>query len=134
MAIDPRDLDLTDIDPGGDLLEGIPVLSPLAQPLACTWPVHRIGPGYLPDTEPAEPTWIVVYRKRDDEVGFLVLNAVSARLVELIQRDDGNTGRKILIQIATELRHLEPAVVLSAGLDVLKELQAKDILPGVKKK
>ncbi|MFZ2755182.1 MAG: putative DNA-binding domain-containing protein, partial [Lysobacteraceae bacterium] len=37
-------------EPHGDLLEGRPLVSPLAWPLAYAWPVHRIGPDYRPET------------------------------------------------------------------------------------
>ena len=39
-------------DPDGDLLDGVPVLSPLAWPLAYRWPVHRIGPDSSPSAPP----------------------------------------------------------------------------------
>src|SRR5690606_6965982 len=79
LSIDERELDMTGVDPDGDLLEGIPVLSPLALPLAYEWPVHRIGPEFQPATAPPEPTRLVVYRDRRDEVGFLEINLVTAR-------------------------------------------------------
>jgi hypothetical protein len=49
-------------DPDGDLLDGIPLLSPVAWPLAHRWPVDRIGPGHQPTTAPADP-WRVLLRR-----------------------------------------------------------------------
>jgi hypothetical protein len=133
VSIDSRNIDITDIDPEGDLLEGIPVLSPLALPVAYSWPVHKISPDYLPDVQPSEPTWIIIFRKRNDEVGFMVLNVVSARLIEKLQNNRSASGHEILMQIATELQYTNPDAVISGGLDIMRELRAKDILLGVKK-
>lgn len=132
ISIDPRDIDFTGIDAEGDMLEGIPVLSPLALPVVYTWPVHRISPDYLPVRPPAEPTCIIIFRKQNDEVGFMVLNTVSARLIEKIKGNTSLKGREILVQIAEELRHPDPDTVLSGGLDIMKEMQTRDILLGVK--
>ena len=48
LAIDEHDLAALAADPGGDLLAGVPVLSPLAWPLAYRFPVHRLGPDFQP--------------------------------------------------------------------------------------
>jgi hypothetical protein len=133
VSIDSRNIDFTDIDPEGDLIEGIPVLSPLALPVAYTWPVHKISPEYNPDVQPSEPTWIIIFRRQNDDVGFMVLNAVSARLIEKIQNNQSASGREILMQIAKEIQHTDPETVISGGLEIMKEMQAKDILLGVKK-
>jgi hypothetical protein len=133
ISIDPRNIDFTNIDREGNLLEGIPVLSPLALPVAYTWPVHKISPDYFPDSQSNEPTWIVVFRKQDDEVGFMVLNAVSARLIEKIQNNQSASGQEILMQIATELQHDNPDAVISGGLGTMEDMQDKDILLGIKK-
>lgn len=133
VAMDARDPDLGGIDPGGDMLDGVPVLSPLARPLVYRWPVHRIGPDYLPREAPAQPTYIIVYRDAGDEVGFLELNPVSAKLVECLTAGDGRTGRELLQAIADELGHPQPEVVINGGLDILETLRGKDIVLGTRK-
>lgn len=132
LSIDARDIDRTGIDRHGDLLEGIPVLSPLAWPLAYRFPVQRIRPDFLPDAAPDQPTYLVVYRDEADKVGFLELNPVAARLTELIQEESGRPGRALLQQIATELQHPDPAVVISGGLEILEEMRARDVVLGVR--
>lgn len=131
LAIDSREIDLSGIDAGGDLLDGVPILSPLALPLAYRYPVHRIRPDFLPERPPDEPTYLIVYRDRADHVGFLELNAVAARLVELLQQEVHRPGRALLDQIAAELRHPDPTVVYNGGRQVMEEMRAKDILLGV---
>ncbi len=56
-------------DPAGDLLEGVPLLSPLAWPLAYTWPVDRIGPDHQP-TDPYHLVCTGIRRCRPGEKGY----------------------------------------------------------------
>lgn len=133
VAIDSRELSWKNVDASGDLLDGVPVLSPLAWPLSYRYPVHKISKDYLPQEAPAQATYIVVYRDRNDKVGFAELNPVSARLVEMIQKDRNITGRSILETIAKELNHPGPETVVNGGLEIMQDLLAKDILLGVKR-
>lgn len=120
------------IDPDGDLLAGVPVLSPLAWHLGYQWPVHRISPEFQPRTPPAEPSWLVIYRNRADEVGFLEINRVTRRLLELIDEGRDRSGRELLEQIAAELSHPDPAVVVQGGADILAGLREKSVIPGTR--
>lgn len=133
LSLDPRDLEFTNVDPGGDLLASPPVASPLAWPLAYRFPVHRIGPEHLPDAAPDAPTYLVVYRDRADRVGFLELNPVTARLLELVREETGRPGRDLLLQIAAELRHPTPDAVVESGGRTLTELRDKDIVLGTRR-
>jgi len=133
IMLDQREISFAGIDPDGDLLEGIPILNPLSLALAYTWPVHEISPTNLPDIPPSEKTYIVVYRNQEDEVGFMVLNPVSAKLIEYLQSEEILAGREILIKIAEELNHPNPQVVIEGGHDTLKEFLNKQILLGIKK-
>ena len=133
LSIDTREIDLSNIEQRGDLLEGIPALNPISMALAYTWPVHEISPTNLPDTPPNEKTYIIVYRKQDDEVGFIVLNPVSAKLIEYLQASEKQTGRDILTKISDELKHPNPKVVIQGGLEIMQGFLIKDILLGTKK-
>jgi len=117
-------------DPDGDPLHGIPVLSPLAWHLAYRYPVHRIGPDYLPQQPGDIPTFLVVYRDRDDEVGFLEINSVTKRLLELIDARTNRTGNELLACIATEMSHPRPDVVIRGGAGIMHSLLQKRILTG----
>jgi len=130
ISLDTREIDMDGIDVDGDLLAGIPVLNPIIMPQTYQFPVHQISPDYLPDTPPEVPTYLLVYRRRDDEVGFLELNPVSARLVERIQDNDDKTGQQLLEGIAGELKHPEPQVVINGGLEIMNDMHTKDILLG----
>jgi hypothetical protein len=118
------------VTPAGDLLSGIPVLSPLAWHLAYHYPVHRIGPDFLPDQPGETPTFLVVYRDRQDEVGFMEINPVTKRLLELIDEGSNASGYELLTRIATELSHPQPDVVINGGTEILQGLRGKDIILG----
>lgn len=132
LSIDTRDIELAGIDCDGDLLNGVPVLSPLAWPLAYQYPVHRIGPDFRPEEPPQQPTYLVVYRDRADDVGFLEVNPVTARLLAQLSAEDVPTGEAALRQIARELQHPDPETVIRGGLDILEDLRSRDIVLGVR--
>jgi hypothetical protein len=131
VSMDSREISFEGIDQEGNLLEGIPVLSPLAMPLAYQWPVHMISSDYLPDVVPEQATYIVIYRDRHDEVGFIELNPVSAKLLEACASNN-QSGKEILLSIAEQLQHPNPEAVISGGLEIMKDFKDKDILLGTK--
>lgn len=133
LMVADDDVDLIGIDPNGDLYAGHPVLSPLAWPLAYQYPVHRMGPEYLPAAPPDQPTYLVVYRNRNDEVRFLEINPVTARLINLLQENPEITGELALDQIVQEINHPQPALVFEGGVSALQELQRYGIVLGVAK-
>jgi uncharacterized protein len=133
LSVSTVELSSRRANPAGDLLDGVPVLSPLAWLLACAWPVHRIGPGYRPRRLPATPTFLAVYRNRADEVRFMELNAVTARLLQRIRRTPA-TGRAHLRRIARELKHPNPEDVIRDGAAVLQGLRERDIILGTRRK
>ena len=119
------------IDRHGDLLDGAPAVSPLAWSLAYQFPVHRISADYRPDAPGAEPTRLVIYRDQQDSVGFIEINIVTARLLELAQDNpQRRSGRELLQAIAAELNHPNPNTVIAGGRDILDRLKAKDVLLG----
>jgi hypothetical protein len=72
----------------------------------------------------------VVYRDRNDETGFMEINAVTARLLQLISENSGHTGEQHLKKIAEELNHPDPDVVIKGGREIMEGLRNKDILLG----
>jgi len=68
LSIDEACVDEVDIDRDGNLLEGVPVLSPLAWPLAYDFPVHRLSPQFQPSRPPAERSFHIACRNRSDKV------------------------------------------------------------------
>lgn len=122
-----------DVDPAGDPLEGVPVLSPLVMSLQYRYPVHRIGPGREPDEPPAEPTFLIVYRNREERVRFMESNAATARLLELLaDNPQGLSGRSLLEQLAAEMNADSVTSVVEFGARMLGEFLQQDILAGTR--
>lgn len=132
LDISEEVIDYNGIDHDGDLLEGRPVLSPLAWNLAYNYDVQHIGAEYQPAEPPAQPTNLVVYRDIDDDVRFMEINPVTARLIQIIEVNDNLTGREVMSQIATELQHPDPETVIQGGLGLLQELKQRDIILGTR--
>lgn len=132
LAVDEQDLAIVNADPAGDLLAGVPVLSPLAWPLAYRFPVHRLAPQHQPAEAPAEPSFYVARRDRRDQVGFIQVNAVTLRLVERLQQHAELTGAAQLEALADELPQLERATVRAGGAGALRELLEADVVLGTR--
>ncbi|HEX6930199.1 MAG TPA: putative DNA-binding domain-containing protein [Gammaproteobacteria bacterium] len=133
VSVDQREIDAENFDPGGNVLDGIPVISPVARPLAYRHAVHRIGPAFQPEAPGEQPTFLVVYRKRNDDVGFTEINAATARLLEQLQEHGDRTGRELLAEIACAMRHPDPESVIRAGGEMLDALRRQDIILGTRR-
>ena len=133
ISVADHPIDWDHIDPDGDLLLGIPVRSPYSQVLAYGFPVHRINADYRP-TEPAsEPTRLIVYRNSKDKTGFMEINPVTARLLELMEERQTLSGQDLLQQIASELNHPKPQTVIDGGADILRRLKQAEVLLGTQR-
>ncbi len=103
-------------------------LSPLAWPLAYQYPVQKISPAFLPETAPELPTFLVVYRDPDDEVHFIEITPITYRLLEIIQENEEMSAADCLKQVAEESNHSNPEMIVSGGLQILKELAEKTVI------
>jgi hypothetical protein len=103
-------------------------LSPLAWPLAYQYPVHTISPSFIPTEPPLQPTFLTAYRNRQDEVHFLEITPVTYRLLELLQTNGRSVAADCLQQIATEMQHPNPDLIVNAGLQILQDLAGKGIV------
>ena len=115
--------------PPHNLLNTSVTLSPLAWPLAYQYPVHKIGPDFLPNAIPQQPTFLIVYRNKDDAVNFIEITPITYRLLEIIQEQNQPLlVEEYLNQVARESNHPNPAIVIAGGLLILKELIEKTII------
>jgi hypothetical protein len=132
LSMDQNELDDTLANATGDLMQEIPVLSPLAWPLSYQYPVHQIRSGFEPEVPPEQATHILVYRDRTDKVKFIQLNDVSRLLLNLLQENNGLTGLELLTEIAKKINHPDPSVVIDNGEKLLQDFCSKDILLGTR--
>lgn len=132
LLVDEDEIDAVEADPDGDLMLGLPALSPLVWTLAYQWPVHKISPDFQPQQAPAQLTYLLVYRDRADKVRFMEANAVTARLMELIESEP-DTGNALMHRIAVEMQHPHPRSVVDGGAALLADLRARDIVLGTRR-
>ena len=118
------------VRPDGDILADRPALAPALALLSYPYAVQRISPRFRPTQPDAEPTHILAFRRQDDEVKFIVLNPVSARLLGLLQTGD-LTGKQALEQIAAEMQHPDPQAVIRHGAELLEDLRRQGVIWGV---
>lgn len=130
LKFDGREIKFDGIDRDGNLMAGVPCLNPLTAIMSYQFPVHNIDPEHIPDTAPDQPTFLVVYRDEHDEIGYLELNPVSARLLDLVLQNESRSGLELLQQIAEELQHPNPDVVIQGGLQIMQQMNAAGILLG----
>lgn len=121
LALDIAEVTITDASVfPQDLLSSRPQVSPLVTCLQYQYPVHKISPSYQP-TQP-EPTQLVVYRNRHDEVKFMAANAITLRLLFLLQDPECKNLGAVFTQLAQELEHKNPQQLTNDGLILIKEL------------
>lgn len=115
-------------DPDGNLLDGVPLLSPLALPLAYLWPVTELGPSFVPDAPEAEPTTLLVHRDAEHQVHFARITPLAYRLLASLQTNAW-TGREHLAALAEETGS-DIAEIESHGLLLLQQLRSQGVVLG----
>ena len=114
------------IEVDGDLLDQCPVLNPVLANLFYQWPVQRIKPRVK--ITPHD-TYLLVFRDTEDHIQFVVINAFTARLMQLLEPGTVS-GRAALAAVATESRHPDPATVIRGGLATMQDLYARGAILG----
>jgi hypothetical protein len=140
LGLQLSDAEMPPHDPAGDpgsspgqaLLDGVPVLSPLAWPLAYRWPVDRIGPGYQPIDPPPQPTLVLLRREADGRIRFSALSPLLFRLLELVDANTTRSGRALLQQLAGEAGQHDVDAFLAQAVPMLQRLHAESVLPGTR--
>lgn len=102
-----------------------PRVSPLVVCLAYQYPVQKVSAAF--PAWPAEPTQLLVYRNRADEVCFMVANPLTARLIYLLQSADAPLNSH-LDTIATELQHPQPEALSAQAIALIRELLSLGII------
>ena len=126
LAVDVMDITPPAHKPQGDLMQGRVVLNPARVDVASEWPVHRIGPAWQP--RQTEPTFLVVFRNAEHQVQFSEINAVTARVLALL--DEGRSGQEAFEQLAHEMAHPDPQALMGFGLQLLTSLREQGLVLG----
>jgi uncharacterized protein len=119
------------IDLEGDPLVGVPVLAGAVRLLAYEYAVHRIGPDSVPHAPGEHPTYLVVFRDRDDHVRFIELNPLSARMLWRI-RNDPAPGSEVIAGVAAEFGLELSDGLRSSAEELLRHWMQRGVLAGVR--
>lgn len=118
-------------DPDGDVLECAPRVNPTLRMARYRWPVHEIRAGHdVPEPED-NPVLLMAWRRTDDRIGQMRINAVTARLVELLQENSGATGLDCLKQLGREMQHPDVDALAAHGRSLLQSLTSRGAILGV---
>lgn len=120
LYADTHEADVSDGPWAADLLNAIPVISPLAW--LCHYPcaVHEISARHIPSEH--SQTFLLIYRHAE-AVGFSQLNALSALLFERLQNNAAaQSAAGVLAEIAAD-SGLDRCIVLQGGAEILKQWQ-----------
>jgi len=116
------------VDADGDLMAAAPVLNPTLRLAQYRWPVHAIRADRLPEAE--SPVILAIWRKPDDRLGRMQINAMTGRLLELLQANPEHSGQVVLESLAAETGHPDPAAMLAHGSQLLASLREREVLLG----
>lgn len=131
LSVSEDENDMSGIDPDGDLLKGVPAKSALTWVYAYQYPVHRISTDFIPRDPLEQPIFLAVYRRSNDEVGFLELNPVSAGLLEAIDKNDAQkSGEELLRTLADDIKYPDVDALIKHGAAALNEMKQLEILTG----
>jgi hypothetical protein len=122
----------TSITPDGSLLDNQPVFSELAWAMSYSWPVSEFTGDNQPEQPAGQMQHHLVYRDDEGQVVFTKLNAVSARLFQLLDTEGAISGGEALHTVARELQHAEPDKVLASGLQILEKWRELGVIIGTR--
>lgn len=128
MALQQSDAEPLPASDAGLLLDRPLQISPLAWPLAYAWPVQLVGPDYLPDSPPAQPTLLLVRRAEDWSVRFSELSPLAWRLLQRIGELPQLDGRAQLEGLAVEAGMAGAPEFMDSGLVLLRQMHGEGVI------
>jgi uncharacterized protein len=130
LTLDEHDIASIHFDRTGDLLTGIPVVSPLARVLAYNYPVHLVAPDFRPTEASPQPVFLLLVRDRADEVHFLEIDALTALLMERLSLDSTEGGLARIDGLLAELGRGGEGGLRESGIAILRHLHAREVVLG----
>jgi len=127
LYVEEEKTDLSLVDPKGDLWEGKPAFTSVLRLLNYPFEVHQIGPSYTPS--PKESHYLL-FRNPEDEIEFMILNDLTAKLLQLLIHSD-LTPKQAAQKISSGLKNLPFEAVKAGALQILGELKEKGAIIGV---
>lgn len=116
----------------GDVLSGIPVLSPYIASLTYRWPVHRISPEFLPPQAPAEATRLLARRDSHGQVRFAEISPSAMYLLALLDQTEDHSGEELIAMLAEQTAMPDQRELMQHGRDLLLRLHDQGTILGTK--
>lgn len=132
LSLDETEIIAIEHNPNVNVLEEIPIVSPLIRVLAYHFPVHCIRPDFRPLYADDQPTLILLVRNRNDAVTFHEIEPLTALLLERLQHNTTLTGAECLKQLLSELGRDADLSLYESGTAMLTELKAYHAILGTR--
>jgi hypothetical protein len=135
VSIDPATVDMSAVEPQGDLWQDEPVLNPTAQLGCYRYPLHRISPQFKPKHTDAGLYCYLLYRDEDHVVRFVQMTPFTAALIESLQ-SARVTGHALVQGLLNQIpdAHARNESLLLAGQAALGDLRKQGVLLGTWRK
>jgi hypothetical protein len=102
-------------------------LSPLACLLVYQFPVQKISPEFIPLTS-EQPTFLVVYRNREDVVQFLEITPLTFQLLQLLETQPEQFAETYLMQLADVVPMISLAILKEKGFEILEDFVKRGVI------
>lgn len=130
LSLDVADAQIDAFDPHGEL-SGLLLVTPYMRSLAYEFPVHQIGVDHQPERRPTLPTYLIVYRNAELKVRFIESNALTHRLLELLESHSAvDALRLIYDELVASGRVVSEDQVQQQGRRILSRLHEQGIILG----
>ena len=100
--------------------------SPAAWILHYHYPVHLIGNNFIPIERDGSLYYYAVYRNRKDNVKFMQLNAMSAKLLAMLETPQ--SGKILFEKLAHDIQPESQEFFIQQGTTLLKQLISENIV------
>lgn len=105
-------------------------INPTAHVLAYEWPVHLLGPDFLPTQAPDTPTFLTVFQNAQVQSEFTLLTPLAALLLENIERRPMcSTGEHIRI-LAQQHENLSEDDLSDSVLEIAEQFRKQGLITG----
>lgn len=107
------------------------VLSETAWPLSYSFPVHQISSDFMPTEAVPGSVSLIVYRDDEEEVQFMLINGVTALLLQVLASNPGMQFDTLVEALVTQLPQFEQQQITQGATEVIYKLVGKGIIRGL---
>ncbi|MBW8190194.1 putative DNA-binding domain-containing protein [Neiella marina] len=103
-------------------------LAETARALQYQFSVHQIRTDFQPNEPAEQPVYLVVYRNDEDDVKFMEVNAVTARLLQQLAEQPGQTVQTLIELMQQLMPEVAPEQISQGLIQVLASLCVRGIV------